>query len=161
MKDNYKKKISIIKKSIICLLKSLPENGCYFNIFYESPMFNEYIPINEENINKAINNIEKQNYYNGQEQIEQINAINFIKKDMSRKTRIFIIGDYYHDTNIFLEEIKDFINYNFKIYNFVLQSYINKDLDQIKEISNITNGKMILYNIDELPDKLIEIYKEG
>ena len=161
MKDNYKKKISIIKKSIICLLKSLPENGCCFNIFYESPMFNEYMPINEENINKAINNIEKQSYYNGQEQIEQINAINFIKKDMSRKTRIFIIGDYYHDTNIFLEEIKDFINYNFKIYNFVLQSYINKALDQIKEIPNITNGKMILYNIDELPDKLIETYKEA
>ena len=161
MKDNYKKKISIIKKSIICLLKSLPENGCCFNIFYESPMFNEYMPINEENINKAINIIENQRYYNSQEQIEQIKAINFIKKDISRKTRIFIIGDYYHDTNIFLEKIKDFINYDFKIYNFVLQSYINKDLNQIKEIPNITNGKMILYNIDELPDKLIEIYKEA
>ena len=161
MKDNYKKKISIIKKSIICLLKSLPENGCCFNIFYESPMFNECMPINEENINKVINNIEKQSYYDGQEQSEQIKAINFIKKDMSRKTRIFIFGDYYHDTNIFLEKIKDFINYDFKIYNFVLQSYINKDLNQIREISNITNGKMILYNIDELPDKLIEIYKEA
>ena len=80
---------------------------------------------------------------------------------MSRRTRIFIIGDYYHDINIFLENIKDFINCDFKIYNFVLQSYINKDLDQIKDISNITNGKMILYNIDELPDKLIETYKEA
>ena len=118
--------------------------------------------INEENINKAINNKEKYYYerYYG-EPDEEIKLINFIKKDIPRKTRIFIIGDYYLDKNIFLEKIKDFINYDFEIYNFVLQSYINKHLIQIKEISNITNGKMILYNIDELPDKLIEIFKEA
>jgi len=163
MKDNYKKKFLIIKKSIICLLKSLPENGCSFNVIYDSPIFNECVPINENNINKAINNIENhcnESYYADPIKIEE--AINFIRKDMSKKTRIFIIGDYYQDKiNFVLEKVKDFIKYDFKIYNFVLQSYINKDLNQIKEISNITNGKMILYNIDELPVKLIKIYKEA
>ena len=124
----------------------MPENGCYFNVIYESPIFNGCVPINEENINKAINNIENhcnESYYVDLIKIEE--TINFIRKDISIKTRIFIIGDYYQGKiNFILEKIKDCIKYDFKIYNFVLQSYINKDLNQIKEISNITNGKMIL-----------------
>ena len=51
-------KSPIKKQSIIYLLKSLPQNGYNFNVFYDSSIFNEYISVNDININKAISIIE-------------------------------------------------------------------------------------------------------
>ena len=160
------KKLPIQKQSIIYLLKSLPQNGYCFNVINNSPIFKECKPINDKNINEAMNMIENFRnknciYYTNPEESDEIKNINFIKNDMSKKTRIFIIGEYYDHIDYFIKKLDNFIDNDFRIYTFVLNEYDHQEnLYKIKQISDKTNGNITMYDIELLPEKLIEIFQK-
>ena len=47
---NNKVDLKRMKTSIVYLLKSLPENICSFNILHKKPFFDEFMIVNESNI---------------------------------------------------------------------------------------------------------------
>ena len=157
---NFKK----ITKSIICLLKSLPENVCCFNVFYKSPLFNECMPVNDKNIKYAIFEIEKyesNSMYITNYLTENIKYLRKEKMKNTKNTKLFMIGDDYNDLNL-IDEIS---NFGFRIYTIKSSKENGSNAEynnKIKEISIKTNGNYYIYNnIDELPDKLIELYEES
>ena len=163
---NYRnKKLQILKQSAIYLIKSLPQKVFYFNIVYSTPIFNEYKSLNENNINEAINIIESfkepWGYDDPEEEKNCKKTFNFIKKNNSRKTRMFIIGELYQYLDYFFEKIDKLTHLDLKIYSFVINNKIcdNRELTEIKKISDLTNGNIILHDFEKLPDKIIDIFQ--
>lgn len=157
-------------KSIVYLLKSLPEKNCKFNILQNKPFFQDFINVNEDNIKKAINLLETYDYYKDFVAFT-INNIKLIKPKKHLINKVFILGEelYYFDFKKLAYEIDNFIDSKCTIYTiFFPQFYIFDEmapkqmLEQIKYISKKTNGNWALYNNkEEISDKVIKLYEES
>ena len=157
-------------KSIVYLLKSLPEKNCKFNILQNKPFFSDFINVNEANIKKAINLLETYDYYKGFV-VHTLNNIKLIKPKRHLINKVFIIGEdlYYFGLKKLAYEIDNFTDSKCTIYTINFPKFDNFDemtpkyvLEQIKYISNKTNGNWAFYNDrEEISDKVIELYEES
>ena len=157
-------------KSIVYLLKSLPEKNCKFNILQNKPFFNDFINVNEDNIKKAINLLETYDYYKDFV-VHTLNNIKLIKPKRHLINKVFIIGEdlYYFGLKKLAYEINNFTDSNCTIYTIIFPNFYNFDemtpkhiLEQIKYISKKTNGNWAFYNDrEEISDKVIELYEES
>ena len=170
--DEYYLNINEIIKSIVYLLKSLPEKSCCFNILYLGPLFDEFLQINEYNMKKAIKIIES---YSNNTRPNLLDNIKFVKNIKEQINRVFIIGQenfkrsfkIKKDLDNILKDIDEISKYNCKFYTitnpYLYNSYEGKDIsEEIKEISRRTNGHFYFYyNKSEIPDVLIKSYEES
>ena len=185
--NNLKERII---QSIVYLLKSLPENTCFFKIFFYQALFDDFMKVNQNNIMNALDKMEKYDFIGNWNHLPSKkyfleNIISIKKgiekgKDNKMETRVFIIGEEFNEINEVLNEIHDLPN-NYRFYTIINPHlYHNEEVkyfkkykdfmsrfeidisEEVKEISRRTNGNWAYYNNnDDIPDLLIEMYNES
>ena len=160
-------RIQMAKESLIYFLKSLPNTQSKFNIIsfgstYEI-IFEDFVDITEENIDKAI---EISNKYDsdlgGTELLEPLNYLENCLKNINTPTRIFILTDgAVFNTEECLQKIEQICKKNdIRFFSLGIGSGCDEIL--VKGMSIKGNGKPeFVQNAEEITDKVIFLLEES
>ena len=160
-------RIEMAKDSLIYFLKSLPNTNSKFNIIsfgstYEK-IFDNFVEITEENINKAI---EISNKFDadlgGTELMEPLKYLENCLLNINTPTRIFILTDgAVFNTEECLKKIEEIgKNKDLRLFSLGIGSGCDEIL--VKGMSRKGNGKPeFVQNAEEITDKVIFLLEES
>ena len=161
-------RIKLAKLSLIFFLKSLPENS-KFNIISFGSEYSELYPqnieVNNENIQKTLNLIDKFDSDMGGTEIS--NVLTAIKEKFLEKeynNRIFILTDgcVFNENECFniVKETLNINNYNTLFYTIGIGSGCSETL--IKGIANFGSGDYeLVKNEKEMMDKIVSLLEDS
>ena len=160
-------RIQMAKESLIYFLKSLPNSHSKFNIIsfgddYEK-IFDNFVDITEENVDKAI---EKSNKYDadlgGTELLEPLKYLENCLNNINTPTRIFILTDgAVFNTDECLQKIEQICRKkDIRFFSLGIGSGCDEIL--VKGMSSKGNGKPeFVQNAEEITDKVIFLLEES
>ena len=160
-------RIQMAKESLLYFLKSLPNTNSKFNVIsfgstYEV-IFNDFVDITEENVNKAIDISHKYDAdLGGTELLGPLNYLDSILSNVITPSRIFILTDgAVFNTEECLQKIEKIVqNKDIRFFSLGIGSGCDEIL--VKGMSSKGNGKPeFVQNAEEITDKVIFLLEES
>ena len=160
-------RIQMAKESLLYFLKSLPDTNSKFNVIsfgstYEV-IFNDFVDITEENVNKAIDISHKYDAdLGGTELLGPLNYLDSILSNVITPSRIFILTDgAVFNTEECLQKIEKIVqNKDIRFFSLGIGSGCDEIL--VKGMSSKGNGKPeFVQNAEEITDKVIFLLEES